>query len=347
MTPNPTDRQDALHRFVAVQLPGRAFELSVASADASFRSYWRVRTDANTQIVMDAPPELENIKPWVDVGQRLQRIGLHTPHVFAVDYKQGFILMEDFGDRTYLPELQASSDAPAHVDALYGDALDALLTMQTQVSADGLPAFDESFIRLELELMPAWFLERHLGCTLSCDDWDVVEAAFSFLIAALRAQPQVFMHRDFHSRNLMIVARNNPGIIDFQGAVRGPVGYDLASLLRDCYVAWPIERVDAWVEQYRQSLVTTSQIRPNGAHFRQWVDLAGLQRHIKVLGLFCRLNYRDQKAGYLRDLPLVLDYVLRIGAFHPELADLLAMIERAIAGRDITLASAEAPSEVA
>jgi len=129
--------------------------------------------------------------------------------------------------------------------------------------------------------------------------------------------------------------------------VRGPVGYDLASLLRDCYIAWPVERVDAWVEQYRQSLVATSQIRPNAAQFRQWVDLAGLQRHIKVLGLFCRLNYRDMKSGYLGDLPLVLDYVLRVGAHHPELAGLLALIERATAGRDVTLASAEAPSEVA
>ncbi|MEP6939243.1 MAG: phosphotransferase, partial [Rudaea sp.] len=205
MTPNPTDRQEALHHFVAVQLPGRAFELAPASTDASFRSYWRVKTEANTHIAMDAPPDVENIKPWIDVGQRLQRIGLHTPHVFAVDYKHGFVLMEDFGDRTYLPELEASRGEVAHVDALYGDALDALLTMQTQVASDGLPEFDESFIRQELELMPAWFLERHLGRMLSCDDWDVVEAAFSFLIAAMRAQPQVFMHRDFHSRNLMIV----------------------------------------------------------------------------------------------------------------------------------------------
>jgi N-acetylmuramate 1-kinase len=342
-----TDRHEELQRFVALQHAGHPFEITLASADASFRSYWRVTAGTTSQIVMDAPPEKENIKPWIDVGQRLSRTGLHVPHVFAIDYKRGFILMEDFGARTYLPELEAKRDNAVHVDALYGDVLDALLTMQTQVHADGLPVFDETFIRQELELMPAWFLERHLGYTLTCDDWDVVEAAFSRLIAALRAQPQVFMHRDLHSRNLMIVERNSPGIIDFQGAVRGPIGYDLASLLRDCYIAWPIERVDAWVEQYRQNLAKIHHAMANGAHFREWVDLAGLQRHIKVLGLFCRLNYRDAKAGFLRDLPLVLDYVLVIARLHPDLADFVALIERAVADRDVTEPSAEPDSAAA
>ncbi len=347
MTIPTPDRQEELQRFVALQHPGHAFEIALASADASFRSYWRVTAGTTTQIVMDAPPGKEDIKPWLDVGQRLSRIGLHVPHVFATDYKRGFILMEDFGSHLYLSELEANRQSPARVDALYGDALHALMTMQTQVSADGLPAFDETFIRQELELMPAWLLERHLGYTLTCDDWDILEAAFSKLIAALRAQPQVFMHRDLHSRNLMIVERNKPGIIDFQGAVRGPVGYDVASLLRDCYIVWPSERVDAWVEQYRQSLAKVSHAIANGAHFREWVDLAGLQRHIKVLGLFCRLNYRDGKPGFLRDLPLVLDYVLSIARLHSDYADLVALIERAVAGRDITETSAEADSETA
>jgi len=341
------DRHEELQRFVALQVPRHPFEVTLASTDASFRSYWRVTTGTTSQIVMDAPPDKENIKPWIDVGQRLSRVGLHVPHVFAADYMRGFILMEDFGTRTYLPELESQRASSVRVDALYGDALDALLTMQTQVHAEGLPAFDEAFILQELELMPAWFLERHLGYTLTCDDWDIVEAAFSRIIAALRAQPQVFMHRDLHSRNLMIVDRNNPGIIDFQGAVRGPVGYDIASLLRDCYIAWPIERVDAWVEQYRQNLAKVQHSIADGAHFRQWVDLAGLQRHLKVLGLFCRLNYRDAKLGFLRDLPLVLGYVLQIANLYPDLADLVALIERAVAGRDVTVPSAEADDTAA
>jgi len=347
MTTAPPDRHEELQRFVALQHPGHSFEIALASADASFRSYWRVSAGTTTQIVMDAPPDKEDIKPWLDIGQRLSRIGLHVPHVFATDYKRGFILMEDFGARLYLAELEENIDSPARIDALYGDALDALMTLQTQVSPEGLPAFDEVFIRQELELMPAWFLERHLGYTLTCDDWDIVEAAFSRLIVALRAQPQVFMHRDLHSRNLMIVARNNPGIIDFQGAVRGPVGYDVASLLRDCYIAWPSERVDVWIEQYRTSLAKVNHAIANAAHFRTWVDLAGVQRHIKVLGLFCRLNYRDGKAAFLHDLPLVLDYVLSVARLHADFSDLVALIERAVAGRDVTVASVETDSETA
>jgi aminoglycoside/choline kinase family phosphotransferase len=258
--------------------------------------------------------------------------------------------MEDLGTRTYLPELNATT-----ADALYGDALDALLTMQTRVPAHGLPVFDEAFLMMELEIMPTWFLERHLGVTPDCGEWDVIEPAFRCLIDNARQQPQVFMHRDFHSRNLMVAGNSeretgnglgnpgtiapgllSPGIIDFQGAVLGPIAYDLASLLRDCYIAWPIERVDAWVEQYRQRLVKAGAVHVDGAHFRRWFDLIGLQRHIKVLGLFCRLNYRDGKAAYLNDLPLTLDYVLGVARFYPELAAFAALIERSIGKRDIT-----------
>ncbi len=280
---------------------------------------------------MDAPPDKENIAPWLDIGQRLRAAGLHAPEVFAVDAAQGFILMEDLGNRTYLPELNAQT-----VEAMYCDAFNALLTLQTKVSPQNLPVFDEAFLRLELEIMPAWLLQRHLGCDLSCGEWDVVEVAFRVLIDNARQQPQVFMHRDFHSRNLMIVDRANPGIIDFQGAVLGPVAYDLASLLRDCYIAWPIEQVDAWVERYRQRLVAANVVDVDDAQFRRWFDLIGLQRHIKVLGLFCRLNYRDGKAAYLGDLPLTLKYVLRIARLYPDLVALADLIERAIGARDIT-----------
>ncbi len=326
-----TTRHTDLQRFVATHLAQSAFTLAPASADASFRSYWRASAGEKTWVVMDAPPDKENIAPWLDIGARLHQAGLHTPEVCAVDHAQGFILMEDLGNRTYLPELNAAT-----AESLYGDAFDALLTMQTCVSPQGLPAFDEAFLSMELELMPTWFLERHLGHTPSCEEWDVIEPAFRLIIDAARAQPQVFMHRDFHSRNLMIAERGSPGIIDFQGAVLGPIAYDLASLLRDCYIAWPIERVDAWVERYRQRLADAGAIKAGGAQFRRWFDLAGLQRHIKVLGLFCRLNYRDGKAAYLDDLPLVLDYVLGVAKLHPELEAFAALIERAVGDRDIT-----------
>jgi hypothetical protein len=282
---------------------------------------------------MDAPPDKENIAPWLDVGARLRSAGLHAPEVDAVDREQGFVLMEDLGTRLYLGELDEAS-----ADSLYRDALAALLRMQTAVDAAGLPAFDEAFITTELELMPEWFLRRHLGHEIDCDEWDVIELAFRALINELRAQPQGFMHRDFHSRNLLVVAERNPGLVDFQGAMIGPVAYDLASLLRDCYIAWEPERVDAWAEGYRQNLRHAQRIdaQVDAARFRRWFDLAGLQRHIKVLGIFCRLWYRDGKRHYLADLPLTWRYVITIARRYAETAPLADLLERARGDRDIT-----------
>lgn len=327
------DRADARLAFAQRALNARPLHIEVASADASFRSYWRVEDGASSWIVMDAPPAQEDVRPWLDIGARLRGAGLHAPEVFAADPERGFVLMEDLGTRTYLPELNESS-----VDALYGDAFDALLRMQRDVSADELPVFDATRTIPEMELLPEWFLQRHLGHAPDCDEWDVIEAALSLIARAGDEQPRCFMHRDYHSRNLLIAERNNPAIIDFQGAMLGPIAYDLASLLRDCYIAWPIERVDAWVERYRQRLAAEGLVDADGAHFRRWFDLIGLQRHIKVLGLFCRLNYRDGKAGYLADLPRVLDYVLGVARLYPDLLAFATLIERAVADRDITRA---------
>ena len=327
-------RELDLRRFVAANL-GENFELSVASADASFRSYWRAVSRDRTCIVMDAPPTHEDVLPWLDIGARLRAAELHAPEVFAVDLPHGFVLMEDLGNRTYLPELNDGS-----VDNRYGDALDALLRMQERVPADNLPVFDVTKTIPEMELLGDWFLRRHLGIDPGCDGWDVIELALRFIANAADAQPRRFMHRDYHSRNLLIVEHNNPAIIDFQGAMLGPVTYDLASLLRDCYIAWPIERVGVWVEQYRQRLIGAGIVNVDGARFRRWFDLIGLQRHIKVLGLFCRLNYRDGKAAYLRDLPLVVNYVLTVADFYPELVDFSAFLKRCIGRRDVTKAAA-------
>ncbi len=326
-----SDREGDLQHFVASNL-GDNFEISIASADASFRSYWRAHVKGKTWIVMDAPPSHEDIRPWLDIGARLRAAGLHAPEVFAVDMFHGFILMEDLGARTYLPELNATS-----VDALYGDALGALLSMQERVPADDLPVFDVVKTIPEMELMGDWFLRRHIGFEPSCDDWDVIENALRLIATVADEQPRRFMHRDFHSRNLLVAARNNPAIIDFQGAMLGPVTYDLASLLRDCYVAWPLERVAAWVEGYRQRLIGAGIVDVDAAHFRRWFDVIGLQRHIKVLGLFCRLNYRDEKPTYLSDLPLVLEYVLDVAAAYPELMDFAELLKRAVGTRDITM----------
>ncbi|MGH8173640.1 MAG: aminoglycoside phosphotransferase family protein [Rhodanobacteraceae bacterium] len=327
-------RFDALRQFAVQELRGVA-AIEPASADASFRSYWRVSLETAptpTYIVMDAPPDKEAIDPWLDIGARLRLAGLHTPEVLAVDRANGFVLMEDLGTRLYLPALDDSS-----VDVLYADALDALLKMQTHADAAGLPHFDEAFITKELELMPEWFLRRHLGASVDCDDWDRIEVAFRTLISSARAQPQTFMHRDYHSRNLLVVDANNPGVIDYQGAMIGPITYDLASLLRDCYIAWDAERVEGWLESHRQRLVHAHLIdtHVDAARFRRWFDLAGLQRHLKVLGIFCRLWYRDGKRHYLDDLALTWHYVIQVSRRYSELAPLADVLERTLGDRDI------------
>jgi aminoglycoside/choline kinase family phosphotransferase len=310
-------------------------ELESASADASFRSYWRALSDGQSWIVMDAPPDREDIRPWLDIAGRLNGAGLHAPQIRAADAEAGFVLMSDLGGRLYLPELNELS-----ADALYGDALDALLRMQAGIDAADLPPYDEQRLVNEMELLPEWFLQRHLGFTPDCGEWDVIETAFRALTDNASRQEQVFVHRDYHSRNLLLTAENNPGILDFQDAVRGPITYDLVSLLRDCYIAWPDARVYDWVESYRLRLLGAGLTRVDAETFRHGFDLMGLQRHIKVLGIFCRLWYRDGKAAYLKDLPLVWRYTREVGARHPETAPLIALIERALGARDITLPSA-------
>ncbi|QBB69661.1 aminoglycoside phosphotransferase [Pseudolysobacter antarcticus] len=329
-----TDRENAMREWLTATLGRSDYQLERASVDASFRRYLRLSVAGSpTRIVMDAPPATEKLNTpiWLDVATRLRSAGLNTPEVFAQDLERGFLLISDLGARPYLDELNEKT-----VDQLYADALAALLSMQTKISSEQLPPFNEAWLTMELELMPQWFLQRHLGHALNCDEWDIIELAFRTLINSAQAQPHAFMHRDFHSRNLMITNANNPGIIDFQGAMRGPITYDLASLLRDCYIAWPQARIDVWVEDYRQRLAHAGITHSDSAQFRRWFDLIGLQRHIKVLGIFCRLWYRDGKPGYLKDLPLVLRYVISVAQRYPELGELAVLLERAIGVRDIT-----------
>jgi hypothetical protein len=334
-----TERLEALHRFAAHALGTSDVAIERASADASFRSYWRVkparelgRPQAASYIVMNAPPEKEDIRQWLDVTRRLRAAGLNSPEVLAEDRANGFILMGDLGTRLFLPALNDHT-----VGALYGDALDALLAMQANVEAKGLPAYDETRLTAELELFPEWFLKRHLGIVPDCEEWDIVEGAFRALLNSAMEQPRAFVHRDYHSRNLLIVEGHNPGIVDFQDAVHGPVTYDLVSLLRDCYIAWPQPRVHAWAESHRIRLVDAGLIEADTLRFRRWFDWMGLQRHIKVLGIFCRLWYRDGKRAYLDDLPLTLKYTLDVAGQYLELAPFARWLQEKVGVRDITL----------
>ena len=345
MTSN-TERQSAMRRFAQSALQRTDIAVSSASADASFRSYWRVTGGGSspdaTAVVMDAPPDKEDLGPWLDVDSRLRRAGLHAPEVLAVDRDQGFVLMEDLGTRTYLPELNLHS-----VDALYADALDALLRMQTAVDVAGLPDYSRQRLVDEMQLMPAWFLERHLGHALSGTQHDIIEAAFTALVDAAQEQPRAFVHRDFHSRNLLVIERSgapadagllvNPGIVDFQDAVVGPLSYDLVSLLRDCYIEWDPEHVAGWVEAYRTRLLAAHLLGPEVGEMqmRRWFDLMGLQRHLKVLGIFCRLWYRDGKARYLDDLALVWRYTIGVARRYPETGELADLLEHALGDSDI------------
>ena len=352
--PATNDRAAARLAWVRSILGDPALTLEPASADASFRSYWRTRHQGRSWIVMDSPPAQEDPRPWLEIGARLSAAGLHVPAVRTQDLQQGFLLIEDLGSQLYLPALNDGT-----VDALYGDALQALLRMQRDVDVEGMQPYDRAFLQRELEIMPEWFLGRHLGHTPSCDEWDVLEATFTTLLHNALAQPRCFVHRDYHSRNLLIVDQDSPrsieqrlsshgktapgilspGIIDFQGALVGPITYDLASLLRDCYIAWERGRVEGWVEGYRRHLQAAQLIDAavDRTQFLRWFDLTGLQRHLKVLGIFCRLCYRDGKQGYLDDLPRVYDYVIEVASGYPELADLVTLLRRCAGTRDLRL----------
>jgi aminoglycoside/choline kinase family phosphotransferase len=327
---SPTPRAQARLAWTRDALGDDAATLEPASADASFRSYWRTHSQGRSWIVMDAPPEREDIRPWLDIGRRLAAAGLNAPAIHAADAGQGFVLMSDLGNELYLPRLREAGP-----EGLYEDALDALFAMQSKIDASDLPPYDEARLVQEMELLSAWFLQRHLGFTPDCGQWDVIELAFRALADNALQQEQVFVHRDYHSRNLLVTEPGAPGILDFQDAVRGPLTYDLVSLLRDCYIAWPEEQVYEWVENYRRRLVEAGMTRVDDETFRRGFDLMGLQRHIKVLGIFCRLWYRDGKKGYLDDLPLVWHYTREVGRRYPETAPLIALIEGALGGRDI------------
>ncbi len=325
----PTDARLALiHDWVStgLALPSRAIE--PASSDASFRRYFRVFTrDGRTFIVMDAPPGREDVRPYVKVTRLLEATGVHVPHIHESDVERGLLLLEDLGSTQYLTRLNAGGDP----HAMYGDALKALASIQVngREGAAELAPYDRAALMREMALLPEWFIGRHLALELTGEEQGVIEAAFEFLVREALAQPVVFVHRDYHSRNLMVTRANNPGVIDFQDALAGPVGYDLVSLLKDCYISWPRERVEGWVSAYRDELVKRGG--PGGSserEFLRWFDLIGVQRHLKVLGIFARLWYRDGKPGYLADLPLTLEYVRSTCARYPELAGLSRIVER-------------------
>jgi len=309
--------------------------IEVASADASFRRYFRLRRhDGASRIAMDAPPDREDLATYLRVTTLLESCGVHVPAVDAADTAQGFALLEDLGGTHMLTALGGGHDA----GRLYDEALAALAGLQLQGDAASrqLPPYDHATLLREMQLLPDWYCARHLQIELEADERQLLAATFEWLAAEALAQPQVFVHRDYHSRNLMLTPARSPGVIDFQDALRGPVGYDLVSILKDCYVQWPRPQVEAWVAQFRARLAAggahgLALAGASDAQFLRWFDVMGLQRHIKVLGIFARLCWRDGKTGYLGDLPRTLDYVQQAARLFPELQAFSAFVDARLA----------------
>lgn len=312
---NTDPRLWQINEWLTAVLPYGEFSLEVASSDASFRRYFRVRQHEHSHIVMDAPPEHEDIVTFVTIAEFLARFDIHVPRIFAKNLEQGFLLLTDLGSTSYLSQLNENT-----ADSLYQAAIDEIIKMQAAPAAEiELPAYDADKLQAEMDLFPQWFLGKHLSLSAP----DCLNDVFALLIDNAKSQPQYFVHRDYHSRNLMLGDNNEVGVIDFQDAVIGPASYDLVSLLRDCYIEWPQSRLDWWLDYYfTQAQAHGLLAGVDKARFQRWFDLMGLQRHLKVLGIFCRLNYRDGKAAYMGDLPLTLRYVLQVTKRYPELAAL-------------------------
>lgn len=300
-----------------------------ASADASFRRYFRVVADAGSLIIMDAPPEQENSLPFVRVAGFLEAMGLNAPRVLEANLDDGFLLLTDLGTRPYLEELQQDE---ARAPALYGDAIAALLAMQRHGAAYQtlLPPYDEKLLRFELSLFHDWLCGRHLGIEFSDAEELRWQNMCDQLVDNALDQPQVFVHRDYHSRNLMWSGNDNPGILDFQDAVEGPLTYDLVSLLKDCYVRWPADQVRQWALEFYRQLDVSMRALVDERAFRRYFELMGVQRHLKAAGIFARLNHRDGKSRYLEDIPRTLSYIVDLRDDYEELSFVIDLIEQQV-----------------
>ncbi len=322
------ERQQLITHWLQQQYPSQEFSLAPASADASFRRYFRVsRADGSTCIVMDAPPSHEDCRPWLHVQQLFATSGAHVPQVLAQDLERGFLLLSDLGNTTYLSALQAD---PTRMRALYDDATSALTRIQSASQPSALPAYDHALLQRELMLFPDWYIAKHLGIELNAAQRQVIEQTFTRILAANLAEPQVYVHRDYHSRNLMLMNDNdnNPGIIDFQDAVYGPISYDLVSLLKDAYIEWEEEQtLDILVRYWEKARKANLPVRADFGEFHRDYEWMGVQRHIKVLGIFARLYHRDGKDGYLKDMPLVMKYLRAACDRYRELGPFLKLLD--------------------
>jgi aminoglycoside/choline kinase family phosphotransferase len=294
--------------------------LARASMDAGFRSYWRTLGPEPSRIVMDSPPDKEDVRPWLRIRAQLESAGVRVPQVLAEDAAQGFLLLEDLGPDTYLHVIHADN-----ADALFDDAVTQLLRLQAAPVPDDLPVYDEALLLRELRLFDEWYLGRHLALVLDCNDLERLDRVHRVLIDAALAQPQVFVHRDFMPRNLM-PANDGPAVLDFQDAVKGPIAYDPICLFKDAFLSWPPARIEAWLDRYHARATEAGLPVPSLERFRRDADLIGVHRHLKVIGIFARLHHRDAKPKYLADVPRFFAYLDHVLPKYPELAPLAELI---------------------
>ena len=316
-------RQQQLTTWLHSQFSNENFTLAPASADASFRRYFRATFADRSLIVMDAPPQHEDCRPFLHIAQLFEAAGVHVPHVYAQDLEQGFLLLSDLGNITYLQAL--CGGAAAH--ELYGAATDALIKIQLASRENELPPYDEALLLREMRLFPEWYIARHLNVTLTDKQHAKLKEVFARIIANNLAQPRVHVHRDYHSRNLM-VSEPNPGILDFQDAVYGPITYDLVSLFKDAYIHWEeAETLDWLIRYWEKARKAGLPVANDFSEFYRDYEWMGVQRHLKVLGIFARLYHRDGKDGYLKDLPLVMAYLRAACARYIDLKPLLNLLD--------------------
>lgn len=317
-------RRAALERWLETHFQGARFSLAPASEDASFRRYFRAALDdGRTYIAMDAPPEKEDCRPFVHVARLLAEAGVNAPQVHAQDLAQGFLLLTDLGTRTYIQELNADN-APR----LLGDAMDALVRWQLATRPGELPPYDEALLRREMSLFPEWYLSKHLKISPTDEQSRILETTFRLLVKSALAQPAVYVHRDYMPRNLML-SEPNPGVLDFQDAVHGPITYDIVSLLRDAFLSWEENQVLDWCVRYWEKAKRAGlPVDADFGEFWRAFEWMGLQRHLKVLGIFARINYRDGKPKYLEDTPRFIGYALAVSRRYRELGPLAQMLEK-------------------
>jgi N-acetylmuramate 1-kinase len=320
------ERENALKEWLKEIIPSTDFILNPLAGDASFRRYFRVQYNGLSQIVMDAPPEKEALGPFIHITNVLTQANVRTPTIIAQNIEQGFLLLNDLGDVLLLTELQNDT-----VDFYYKKAIDTLLQFQKcSITESYSSSFNKEFMLKEMNLCSEWFFDKYLSLELHEEEYSLVQKAIHWIADELVTQPLVFIHRDYHSRNIMLLQEEqNPlAVIDFQDAMLGPITYDLVSLLKDCYISWPREQVVNWVYYFYEHSAQAQQLSQQD--FLRAFDLCGLQRHLKVLGVFCRLYLRDGKARYLADLPLTLKYVLECSESYEELHPLFNFLQHRV-----------------